>query len=78
MSIRKGAIVLLGKWGDIGRYRRHIYRGVADAMDITLELKKGTMLEGRWCDLPDQAKHIWLWGTDDTLQFTWRGGRRAK
>ena len=30
LSIRKGAIALLGKWGDMGRYRRHIYRGVAD------------------------------------------------
>ena len=33
LSIRKGAVKLLGKWGDLGRYRRHIYRGVADAMD---------------------------------------------
>ncbi|MCG8651121.1 MAG: excinuclease ABC subunit A, partial [Pirellulales bacterium] len=78
LSIRKGAIGLLGKWGDLGRYRRHIYRGVAEAMDHALDLPKGTMLEGKWCDLPDEAQHIWLWGTDQTLQFTWRGGRRAK
>ena len=36
------------------------------------------MLEGKWRDLPDEAKQIWLWGTDDSLEFTWRGGRRAK
>ena len=35
------------------------------------------MLEGKWQDLPDQAKQIWLWGTDDTLEFTWRGGGAA-
>ncbi len=78
LSIRKGAIALLGKWGDMGRYRRHIYKGVADAMDRELELEKGTMLEGKWCDLSEEAKRIWLWGTDDSLEFTWRGGRRAK
>ena len=77
-SVRKGAITLLGKWGDLGRYRRHIYKGVAEAMDEALELDAGTMLEGKWKDLPDEAKHIWLWGTDESLQFTWRGGKRAK
>jgi excinuclease ABC subunit A len=78
MSVRKGAIALLGKWGDIGRYRRHIYRGVAEAIDKEFDLEKGTMLEGKWCDLPEEARHVWLWGTSDTLQFTWRGGRRAR
>ncbi len=78
LSIRKGAIALLGDWGDMGRYRRHIYKGVADAIDLELEFTKGTMLEGKWCDLTDEAKHIWLWGTDDALEFTWRGGQRAK
>ena len=77
-SIRKGAIALLGKWGDIGRYRRHIYKGGADAVDEMLELPKGTMLESSWQSLPEQARHIWLWGTDEAMVFTWRGGRRAK
>ena len=78
LSIRKGAIKLLGKWGDLGRYRRHIYRGVAEAMDKAMDLKPGTMLEGKWQDLPAEARKIWLWGTDESLQFTWRGGRRAR
>ena len=78
LSIRKGAIKLLGKWGDLGRYRRHIYRGVADAIDQAMELKPGTMLEGQWQDLPDQAKQIWLWGTDDSVEFTWRAGQKSR
>ncbi|MCH5376085.1 MAG: excinuclease ABC subunit UvrA, partial [Planctomycetes bacterium] len=78
LSIRKGAIELLGKWGDMGRYRRHIYRGVAQAMDRLLELEDGTMLEAKWCDLPEQARSIWLWGYDQPLAFNWRGGRRSK
>ena len=77
-SVRKGAVELLGSWGDMGRYRRHVYQGVAKAMDELLELKDGTMLEGNWQDLPEQAKHVWLWGTDDSLEFTWKGGSQAK
>lgn len=78
LSIRKGAISLLGKWGDIGRYRRYIYRGVADAMDKAFELEPGTMLEGKWCDLPEEARHVWLWGNDESMEFSWRGGKRRK
>lgn len=78
LSVRKGAISLLGKWADMGRYRRHVYKGVAEALDAKLGLDKGTMLEGKWQDLPEEAKHVWLWGSDTTMQFTWRGGSSAK
>ncbi len=78
LSVRKGAIALLGNWGDMGRYRRHIYRGVADSIDKALELPSGTMLESKWQDLPEEARDIWLWGTGQKLQFNWRGGRRSK
>ncbi|MEM9366954.1 MAG: excinuclease ABC subunit UvrA [Planctomycetota bacterium] len=77
-SIRKGAIGLLGKWGDLGRYRRHIYAGVAEAMDEVLGLEPGTMLTTAWNKLPDQAREVWLWGADESITFKWRGGRRAK
>ena len=75
-SVRKGAITLFPKWGDIGKYRRHVYRQTAKAMDETLELKEGTMLEARWEDLPEEAKHIWLWGTDESLDFKFPGRRK--
>ncbi|MGI9473778.1 MAG: excinuclease ABC subunit UvrA [Rubripirellula sp.] len=78
LSIRKGAITLLGKWGDMGRYRRHIYRGVADAMDEAFGFESGTMLEGKWSELSDEARQVWLWGTNESMEFTWRGGSRAK
>ncbi|MEM9646564.1 MAG: excinuclease ABC subunit A, partial [Planctomycetota bacterium] len=78
LSVRKGAIALLGKWGDIGRYRRHIYRGAADALDERFGFEKGTMLESRWEELTDEARHVWLWGIDESLEFTWRGGKRSK
>lgn len=78
ISIRKGAISLLGKWGDIGRYRRHIYKGFATAMDKLLELEAGTMLETRWSELPAEAKKFWLWGSESTYQLSWRGGRKSR
>lgn len=69
-SIRKGAIALLGKWGDVGRYRRHIYMGFADAIDEALELDPGTMLDTSWDELPEQARDVWLWGADDSLDLS--------
>lgn len=78
LSIRKGAIKILGKWADLGRYRQHIYKNVAESVDKQLALEPGTMLETKWCDLSDQCKHIWLWGTEAALQFTWRGGKGSK
>ena len=78
LSVRKGAISLLGTWSEMGRYRRHIYQGVAEAMDAYFELDKGTMLEGKWSDLSDEAKHIWLWGTNESMEFTWKSGQKTK
>ena len=78
LSVRRGAIKLLGTWTDMGRYRRHIYKNVAEALDEHFDLKAGTMLGGKWRDLPEQARHAWLWGVEDTLEFTWRGGRSKR
>src|SRR5690606_27036504 len=77
-SVRKGAIDLVGAWSDMGRYRQHIYKGVAEAMDEALELESGAMLEGPWQDLPEQAKRVWLWGTGNTVEFTWRAAGKTK
>lgn len=78
LSVRKGAIELLGKWGDIGRQRRQVYRKAADALDKLLGLEKGTMLEAKWKDLPEEAKKTWLWGYEEPLSFQWRGGRKSR
>ncbi|MEM6470429.1 MAG: excinuclease ABC subunit UvrA, partial [Planctomycetota bacterium] len=78
LSVRKGANTLIGKWMDIGRYRRHIYKSFGEAMDEHLELDKGTMLGAKWRDLPTEAKECWLWGTEVTYSVTWRGGRKRR
>ncbi len=78
LSVKTGAVSLIGDWTGMGRYRRHIYKGVADALDEAFNLPAGTMLTKPWSSLPEEARHVWLWGTDESMQFTWRGGRTAK
>lgn len=78
LSFKKGAISLLGKWADMGRYRKHVYQNVAKGVEADRDWPSGTMLDKPWRELPEEAKRIWLWGTDQTLQFTWTGGRSAK
>jgi excinuclease ABC subunit A len=78
LSVRKGAIELLGKWGDIGRQRRQVYRRAAESLDRLLDYEKGTMLEAKWKDLPEEAKKTWLWGYEEPLSFQWRGGRKSR
>ena len=74
-SFQQGCFELLGKWKDLGRWRRHIYQGVADAVEREQEIEPGTMLETAWEDLSEELQDIWLYGTGDLhITFTWRGG----
>ena len=40
-SFKQGCIELIGPWKDLGRWKRHIYRGVAETMERKLELAEG-------------------------------------
>ncbi len=78
-SFVQGCIELIGPWKDLGRWKRHIYRGVAETMERKLALAEGTLLEKPWRDLPQQHRDIWLWGTgDEHITFTWRAGKAAQ
>jgi excinuclease ABC subunit A len=78
-SFAGGCIELVGKWKDLGRWRRHIYRGVAETMERKLGLAEGTMLETPWQDLAPELQHLWLWGTGaEHITFTWRSGRASQ
>jgi len=75
LSFKAGCFALIGPWRDLGRWKRHIYQGVADTMERVLELEKGTLLDTAWKDLPKKLQQLWLWGTgDEHITFTWRGG----
>jgi len=74
-SFKKGCFELLGSWSDLGRWRRHVFQGVADTMERKLGLAAGAMLETPWEDLDPKLQDLLLWGTgDEHITYTWRGG----
>src|SRR5262245_24187784 len=76
-SFREGCFELIGPWHDLGRWRRHIYQGVADTMERKLGLESGTLLDTPWEKLADEHRKLWLYGTGkDHITFTWRGGAK--
>ncbi len=78
-SFEQGCIELVGSWKDLGRWKRHIYRGVAETMERKLGLAEGTLLEKPWRELTQKQRDIWLWGTgDEHITFTWRAGKAAQ
>ncbi|MGA2032019.1 MAG: excinuclease ABC subunit A, partial [Thermoguttaceae bacterium] len=74
-SFQQGCIELLGRWQEMGRWRRHIYRGVAENLERKYGLPPGTVLETAWEELDPRARRGLLWGTgEDHVTFTWRSG----
>jgi excinuclease ABC subunit A len=75
LSFAQGAIELVGPWRDMGRWRRHIYQGVADTVERSRGIEAGTMLETPWGQLDSELRNVWLHGTgQEHITFTWRGG----
>jgi excinuclease ABC subunit A len=75
LSFKQGCFELIGPWRDLGRWKRHIYQGVADTIERKQELPKGTLLDAPWNDLGKPLQDIWLWGAgEEHITFTWRGG----
>lgn len=76
-SFKEGCFEVIGPWQDLGRWRRHIYQGVADTMERKLELKSGALMDTPWEKMPDEHRKIWLYGTGkEHITFTWRGGNK--
>ena len=76
LSFKQGCLEILGPWKDLGRWRRHIYQGVADSFERVNDMEAGVMLETPWQDLDEMQQEAWLWGTDELhITFTWRGGK---
>ena len=74
-SFQQGCIELVGSWNEMGRWRRHIYRGVAETMERKNGLPPGTVLETAWEELDPKLQNALLWGTGDQhITFTWRSG----
>ena len=75
-SFKQGCILTIEPWKELGRWRRHIFQGVADTMERKLELKPGTLLGSPWKDLTAKQRDLLLWGTGEQhITFTWRAGK---
>ncbi|HVX62421.1 MAG TPA: excinuclease ABC subunit A, partial [Pirellulales bacterium] len=74
-SFKQGCIELIGRWTDLGRWKKHIYQGVAETLERIHELGPGDLLETAWEELdPALARQV-LWGTGDLhLTYTWKHG----
>ena len=57
-SISKGCLALLGLFRKMGRWRRHIYRGVARAIEQDCSLLEDSFLKTPWMDIPPEAREM--------------------
>ena len=75
-SMKKGCFETIGPWKDLGRWRRHIYQGVADTIERTRGIEEGTLLDTPWREMDKKFQDLFLWGTgEEHITFTWRGGK---
>jgi excinuclease ABC subunit A len=75
LSVEQGAIELLGPWDDLGRWKRHLYEGVAETIERSHGLEPGVLLETPWNRLDPAMAHLLLWGTGDLhITYTWKHG----
>ncbi|QDV52653.1 excinuclease ABC subunit UvrA [Gimesia fumaroli] len=73
LSIQKGAFELLGPLSKVGKWRRHIYNGVARSIEKNLKLPEDSFLKTPWNELPEAAQHQFLYGTGErNITFSWR------
>jgi excinuclease ABC subunit A len=74
-SFMQGAIELIGRWGDLGRWKRHVYQGVAETLERVNQLEPNSVLETAWEEIDPAITRQLLWGTGDLhITFTWQHG----
>ncbi len=74
-SFKEGCFDLIEPWKELGRWRRHIFQGVAETLEYKHSLPEGTLLETPWKRLDRRWQKLWLYGTGDLhITFTWRHG----
>ncbi|HVJ66794.1 MAG TPA: excinuclease ABC subunit UvrA [Caulifigura sp.] len=72
-SLAQGALNLLGPTKKVGRWRRHIFEGVAKTIEALSDMPAGTFLKTPWNELPEKARDFWLYGTGDKhITFAYR------
>ena len=68
LSVWEGAIEPLGPVKEIGKWRRHLFEGLAANLEADPDgPPKGSMLKGPWKDLEPRWRNAWLYGTGDRV-----------
>ncbi|MEZ5940966.1 MAG: excinuclease ABC subunit UvrA [Planctomycetaceae bacterium] len=72
-SLWKGALNALGPFTKIGRWRKHLFKGAANAIEQDCGLPENSLLKTPWKDLDDKAQRLFLYGTGDRhITYSWR------
>ncbi len=75
LTFKDGCIEPIGPWKELGRWRRHIFQGVADTIERRRGWKEGLLLDTPWERLTEEQRGVLLWGTgNEHITFTWRNG----
>jgi excinuclease ABC subunit A len=68
LSVWDGAIAPLGPVKELGRWRRHLFEGLARNLESDPDGPSvGAMLRGPWSALDEKFQRAWLYGTGDRL-----------
>jgi excinuclease ABC subunit A len=68
LSVWEGAIAPLGAVKEIGKWRRHLFEGVAANFEADADgPAKGTMLKSPWRALDERFRRVWLHGAGDRM-----------
>jgi excinuclease ABC subunit A len=79
LSVWDGAIAPLGPIKEIGKWRKHLFEGVAANFEADKDgPTKGTMLRGPWRNLPERFRDVWLYGAGERkIVCHWKSKRRV-
>jgi excinuclease ABC subunit A len=79
LSVWDGAIAPLGSVKDLGRWRRHLFEGLAANLEADPDgPPKGTMLKGAWSKLDEKWRRAWLYGSGDrSIVFRWKNRHKT-
>lgn len=73
LSLYQGAIPLVGPLKGMGKWRRHMFDGVAAVLEKEQGLKSGSLIKTPWQELPEMVRQAWLYGMGDQhITFSWK------
>ncbi|MDO4573785.1 MAG: excinuclease ABC subunit UvrA [Planctomycetia bacterium] len=80
LSFRRGCVACIPSWDDMGRWRRVVYRGLAEYLAREFKesgLSPKEILDTPWRRLPEGMREKFLYGTGAAnITFTWRSGTK--